>query len=73
MLTILLYILAYIVASYTLMAVPCLIWGDYEQELYFVPAAFFITAPVSWPLFVLVWIIAGGEWLCDLVTEWWRK
>jgi uncharacterized protein involved in response to NO len=72
MLTILLYVLAYIGAAYTLMAVPCYIWYSrgrlfsMERER---AAAFFVTAPITWPLFAFGATIDGCIWLRDRVLK----
>ena len=72
MLTILLYVLAYIGAAYTLMAVPCLIWYSRSHPFSRGPqraAVFFVTAPITWPLFAFGATIDGCIWLRDRVLK----
>lgn len=72
MLNILMYALCYIGAVYVLMAVPCLLWSSYgrlrfgERSL---PVIFFVTAPLTWPLFALGMAADGWFWLRDRVLK----
>lgn len=72
MLTILLYVLAYIGTSYTLMAGPCLIWYNRSRpfsEGETLATTFFVAAPVAWPVFVTGMAIEGGIWLRDCIRK----
>lgn len=72
MLNILMYVLCYIGAAYTLMAAPCLFW--YNRSGRFSEGAelatmFFVSAPLTWPLFTLGVTIDGCIWLRDRVLK----
>jgi multisubunit Na+/H+ antiporter MnhG subunit len=71
MLDILIYILCYIGAAYTLMAVPCYIWHNrsHSFEASYLSLTFFITAPLTWPIFALGMAIDGWVWVRDWVLK----